>query len=331
MELSVVMPVYNGSEYLSEAIKSILKQTYRDFELIIVNDGSTDRTKEIIENFKDERIKPVHLDENRGQAYALNFGIELARAPWIAIHDSDDISNKQRFQKQMEYLRTNSDVIGVGSFIRGIKGVNQIDTQLIKGVEWSNQVQSRTDILTHRFLAPPLVHGSVIFSKKHFNMIGGYKEEYSIGMDFDLWINLLNLGPIDKIPEILYYYRVDPNSLSRRNESKTCFESLTIATKNIVLYLREKLEREPCFIITGPAAGRDYYKNVIAGNHGLNVHSYIDYTTMSSIDIAVNLKQKLFDAVILLEGAGSYQCIKELEDKGMGLSDNLFRLWNIYE
>ena len=117
MDVSVVMAVHNGQEYLREAVESVLLQTYTDLELIIVNDASTDKTGEILERINDERVKVIHLAENRGAAAALNLGIEQAKGDWIAIHDADDISYPHRIERQMRYLQDRPGTVAVGSFI----------------------------------------------------------------------------------------------------------------------------------------------------------------------------------------------------------------------
>ncbi len=113
--ISVVMSVYNGDKYLREEIESILNQTFKDFEFIIVNDGSTDKSLEIIKSYNDPRI--VIIDqENTGLAKALNNGINIAKGRYIARMDQDDISNPERFEKQIEFLENLSEYVAIGSW-----------------------------------------------------------------------------------------------------------------------------------------------------------------------------------------------------------------------
>ena len=99
-EITALMSVYNGEEFIAETIESILNQTYPDFEFVIVNDGSTDRTKEIIESFKDDRIKLFNLDGNRGVGPALNYGLSKVKNKYVVKVDADDISVPTRFEEQ---------------------------------------------------------------------------------------------------------------------------------------------------------------------------------------------------------------------------------------
>ena len=116
-ELSALMSVYNGEEFITEAIESILAQTYSDFEFIIVNDGSTDKTREIIEGFKDNRIKLFNLEKNTGVGRALSFGLSKVQGRYMVKVDADDISLPTRFEEQKEYLDTHPDISLVGGFV----------------------------------------------------------------------------------------------------------------------------------------------------------------------------------------------------------------------
>ena len=115
--VSVVMPVYNGEKYVAEAIESILAQTFTDFEFIIVDDGSRDRSPEIISDYerRDDRIRFLAFEQNKGRAAAKNLGIEAATGQYIAGMDSDDVSLPQRLEKQVDFLRANPDIGVVGA------------------------------------------------------------------------------------------------------------------------------------------------------------------------------------------------------------------------
>src|ERR1700755_1199399 len=112
--ITVLMPAYNAEHYIAEAIASVLQQTYANFELVIVNDGSTDGTRNIIKTFRDPRIKLID-QANMGVAAALNTGLGHARAPYIARFDADDICYPERLEKQLDFLQSNPDYILVGS------------------------------------------------------------------------------------------------------------------------------------------------------------------------------------------------------------------------
>jgi glycosyltransferase involved in cell wall biosynthesis len=325
MEISIVMTVYNGEEFLKESVQSILDQTYRDFEFIIVDDCSTDRTPQLLAEFKDSRVKVYRLKENKGQTYSLNYGISLARGSWIFRQDADDVSLPTRIEKQLSFLKDHPDTIAVGTMIQAIPSKRTQNLHSVRAIEWSNSLLTREDIKKFRYIAPPVVHGSVAFSKDAFLKAGGYDESYSIGQDLDLWIRLLEIGAIEKVPEVLYCYRVDPDSMSRKDETKTCFESLTISTKHIKRMLEKELQREPVILMSGPERGCEYFQKKIAAKHGITVLQYIDEELGTSV-----LLEKGADAILILDGKYSEQHVTELEQAGCKFNREVFRLWNIY-
>ncbi|MBT2724656.1 glycosyltransferase [Bacillus sp. ISL-46] len=330
MSYSVVMTVYNGEDYLAEAIESILNQTFKDFEFIIINDGSNDSTRSIIESYNDDRIVAYHLDENKGQTYCLNYGIKNAKGDWIFRQDADDISLPTRFEKQIKYLSKNPQIVGVGTLIDTIQGKNPVDNNTLQSMKWSNSCVSREEIRKFRFVAPPIVHGTILFSKKAFYKAGGYCELYKIGQDTDLWIKLMEIGDIDKVNKVLYKYRVYYDSLSRKDETETCRESMLIVSRNIHSIFIKKRNSIPKFVVIGPEKGCEFYKKFIEFNSGIHVVEYL------SKDVKAELKRidSLFhigkiNGIILLDGLNYKKIYPLLESHGFIYNDNLFRLWNI--
>ncbi len=201
------MSVYNAELYLADAIKSILEQTYRDFEFIIIDDGSTDRSIEIVKSFYDTRI--VFLQQpNKGLAYSLNRGIRESRGKYIARMDADDISAPTRLEKQVDFLNQNPKYILVGC--NGI----QIDEQgcYLSKLYRSN---SREQIIKELSLGiSPFIHGSVIF-KKEFALVSGLYDEKKVTFeDWDLWMKMFSRGDMTNLEESLYSYRLTPGSVT---------------------------------------------------------------------------------------------------------------------
>ena len=128
--ISVIMPVYNSEKYVSFAIKSILNQTYRNFEFIIVNDGSTDNSEKIILLYKDQRII-YRKKEHTGISDTLNFGLKIARGEWIARMDSDDISLSDRLEKQMKYIQNNREISVISTAYAIFKSYKKIQYIII--------------------------------------------------------------------------------------------------------------------------------------------------------------------------------------------------------
>lgn len=207
--ISVVMSVYNGEKYLDEAIESILNQTYKDFEFIIINDGSTDKSLEIIKKYEnqDERVVLISR-ENRGLITSLNEGIEKAKGKYIARMDADDISLPQRFEKQVEFMKKNLDVGVCGSWVE-VFGENRKDTL------W--KMQSIDEELKPRLLfSVTFAHPSVMMRKELLEKYGlKYKEQYKHAEDYKFWLDFSKHTKFANIPKKLFRYRYLETSVSR--------------------------------------------------------------------------------------------------------------------
>jgi glycosyltransferase involved in cell wall biosynthesis len=200
--VSVVMPTYNASQFLGEAVDSILAQTFPDFEFIIVNDGSTDNTGEILESFqqKDSRIKVV-TKENGGVATALNTGIELANGCYIARMDADDIALPNRFEEQVRFMDDNPQV--------GVCGTHAIifgDHYEKDGI-WESDTDNRR-MQAWLFFGPIFCHPTVFLRRETLLRFGiKYNPEYMVGQDFKLWQELSQVTEFANLPKPLLRYR----------------------------------------------------------------------------------------------------------------------------
>jgi glycosyltransferase involved in cell wall biosynthesis len=214
--VSVVMPVYNGEEFLSEAVESILNQKYQNFEFIIINDGSTDGTLSIIKEFqaKDERI--VLIDrENKGIIHSLNEGIEKSKGKYIARMDADDISMLSRFEKQVELMKNESlDICGGHYLLIDKKG--RIDG--LSTVPISHDLCGMTMIFQVPFPHPGVMIRKVFLINTSL-MYG--QSKYKTAEDLDLWVRMFLLGArFGNVDSVVIKYRVLNNSLSKINFSK---------------------------------------------------------------------------------------------------------------
>lgn len=210
--VSVLMSVYNGEEYLCEAIESILAQTYRNFEFIIVNDGSTDGSETIILKYaqKDKRIIYVKNEVNIRLVASLNKGISIAKGKYIVRMDADDISVTERIEKQVVYMEGHPDVGVCGSFF---KVFGEGRTSCI-----SRKPESDTEIRASLLTTNPLGHPNVIIRKSYliYNKIQ-YDEKYYRMEDWGLWISLMPFCKFHNIQEVLLNYRYVKTSESRTN------------------------------------------------------------------------------------------------------------------
>ncbi|KKT37083.1 MAG: WbfO protein [Parcubacteria group bacterium GW2011_GWA1_44_13] len=204
------MSVYNGEKYLTQAIESILSQTYTDFEFIIINDGSTDKSLEILNKFKKEnaRIRIISR-ENKGLIYSLNEGVRNARGEYIARMDADDISLSQRFEKQFKYMKEN-DLAVCGTWAEGIDNLGN----KIKEMDYP---PSANKIKIFTLLHNPFIHPSVMFRKDVFEKVGGYRKIYNLAEDHELWTRMIFTYKADNVPEKLLKYRLHDGQITRRN------------------------------------------------------------------------------------------------------------------
>lgn len=186
--ISVVMSVFNGEKYLPYAIESILNQTYRDFEFLIINNGSNDKTRDIILSYGDPRIKLVDNATNLGLSKALNKGCKLARGKYIARLDADDTAHPTRFKKQINFLEKNEDVAVLGTDYTLIDGLDNV----IKNV--SLPISDEGIFFKICFTSSPLCHSSVIINKNVLQSLNYYPEDYDYCQDYALWINMLKKG-----------------------------------------------------------------------------------------------------------------------------------------
>jgi glycosyltransferase involved in cell wall biosynthesis len=206
--ISVVMSVFNGEKRLLEAIQSILSQTLTNFEFIIINDGSTDKTKSIIEGFNDPRIRLIN-QKNHGLVYSLNRGISLARGEFIVRFDADDISMPSRFEKEIAWLIKDKKRGLVGSFFTYID-----EDSGVPGLTLYTPTK-HIDLCRMMYFVNPLAHGSTMFRREAFEEAGGYRIEYFKAEDYDLWRRIAVNWEIGQIPESLYWYRICKNSISQ--------------------------------------------------------------------------------------------------------------------
>jgi glycosyltransferase involved in cell wall biosynthesis len=207
-EISVVMPVYNAEKYLNEAIDSVLNQTYSNFELIILNDKSTDSSKAIIESYlaKDSRIVFIDKETNVGPANLRNEGFDLARGTYIALLDADDIAKPTRFEKQIAVLKNNPEIGVCGTWFTTFGDKEK--SKVIQHPEKHNQIKVN-------FLIDCTIGNSTAFFRK--NILGDirYDKEYVPVEDYHLWSRLIVKTQFYIIQESLVDYRIHDSNISQ--------------------------------------------------------------------------------------------------------------------
>lgn len=213
--ISVILTVFNGEKFLKEAIESILNQTYQEFELIIIDDGSTDSTLQIIDSYHELRIRLIENGHNRGQSYSRNLGIQKSKGEYIAIMDADDIALPNRLEIQYEYLKSNTEISLCGSWIEVIG--EEGDFKKIRKVPTDN-FEIKADLIFNC----PIIHPTVMFVKKDFVENGFfYDEEFRYAQDMELWSRAMFKLNFSNIPLPLLKMRFgNSNSISFKNRNE---------------------------------------------------------------------------------------------------------------
>lgn len=215
MKVSVLMTVYNDEKYLRKSIESILNQTFTDFEFIIVNDGSTDTTLEILQYYSSVDTRIILIDQtNTGMTKALNRGLSIAKGKYIARIDSDDISFPNRLALEVDFLENNSDIDLVGG---GAQIIDDKDN--IIGLR-NIIVKNASKALLHLNIYQ---HSDVMFRRIVLEKVFGYRDKFRNAQDYDLWLRISEVSKIAKIKDILGHWRLNPSGYTvARNHEQNC-------------------------------------------------------------------------------------------------------------
>lgn len=214
--VSILLPVHNDSSYLVRAVKSMQRQTFQDWELLLLDDGSTDDSPDLIDSlaWEDRRIRPVHLP-HRGIAASLNAGIERSTGSYIARMDADDVSHVRRLALQKSYLEDRPDICAVSCLIR-VFPRKDASLGMLAYEGWLNSLVSPKEIAREIFIESPLVHPSVLMRKEALEAVGGYRSKGP--EDYDLWLRLHARGMrFAKVPKVLFCWMDRPDRITRNS------------------------------------------------------------------------------------------------------------------
>lgn len=208
--VSVAMSVYNGEKYLRGSVLSILNQTFRDFEFIIINDGSTDNTREILKSFSDEdsRIVLIH-HENIGLTQSLNKGISVSKGKYIARQDADDISMPERLFKQVSFMEMNPTVGLLSTCFEFIDECGKKIRPCYLAID--NETLKKRLMHINQFC-----HGASMIRKAALDFVGVYRNFFRYAQDYDLWLRISEKYEVSNLPDFLYLYREFANAISSR-------------------------------------------------------------------------------------------------------------------
>lgn len=247
--VSVILPVYNSRDYIQDAVESILQQTLKELELIVIDDASTDGTQAIIRQFDDSRIVFIQKEKNTGYTQSLNRGLGIAKGEYIARMDADDISLPGRLERQVAFLNANPDMIFCGTDFE-IMGTPR---KVLKGFFTHEQ------IITAMLLYTPVIHPTVMFRGDFIRKNNiRYDPSFEPSEDFELWVRLAGQGKIAIIPEVLLKYRHHSEQVSSKADELQQ-SNLRRSRIRLLSYL------------TGPLAGKEQeYAEMLFGSRNVN-------------------------------------------------------------
>jgi glycosyltransferase involved in cell wall biosynthesis len=243
------MAVYNGERWLAQAVESILQQTLADFELIVVDDGSTDRTPAILDGFRDPHIVRLHHDANRGLPEALNQALAAARGELVARMDADDLSRPERLEKQVAFLDAHPDIGVVGTAMEQIaEDGRTLGTlrapEVHELIAWSLMFDC------------PVFHATTMIRKPVLDGVGGYRPEFRHIEDVDLWSRLIERTRFANLPEALYVRRWHEASVCNREAPRQARLGLEIRRGLCERLLGRSVPEETLAWLTGFTCAR---------------------------------------------------------------------------
>jgi glycosyltransferase involved in cell wall biosynthesis len=275
--ITVFMPVYNREQYVESAINSVLAQTFSDFELLVIDDGSTDRTPGILAGFRDPRVRVIRNDSNLGIPATRNRGLDLARGEFIAMLDSDDMAHRKRLAKQVDFLDKNPDHVLVGSWARKMDGHGKLKRVLRRPLTWE---RIRTRLLFMGTLRTPSVTGRL-------SVLSGYRfsSEFPVCSDTDYWVRIALDHRCANLPEPLIRYRKHDGGITRSNVDLTRDRKLAVIARQLdllgVRYTEEDLAKH-WYLRKGKPSGvvqpeyvdwaRDWLLTLLAANQRSKIY-----------------------------------------------------------
>lgn len=271
-EITVLMSVYNGERFLREAIESILNQTYREFEFLIINDGSTDSSREIILSYNDPRIRLIDNEPNIGLTRSLNKGLRLAKGEYIARMDADDISIQERLEKQFKFMEKRLDVGLVTSWYEVIDEKNSC-------ISIINDERTFENMYYFFTFGNQFPHSSTFFRKKNVMDLDGYDERYKRSQDYDLWFRLSRVTRIEMISEVLLKWRKTDINISNMFKNEQTDFAKQIFITNLESILSNRLNLDEYIYLFNNFNGNITKNNLIKSiNHLVEINKKVLYS-----------------------------------------------------
>ena len=280
-KISLLLPVYNSEKTLRKCITTILSSSYSNFELVIINDGSTDSTKDIIESFKEDRIN-YHEKSNSGLIDSLNFGVKNCSSEIIMRIDSDDYINPKKIELQLKELQSsNSVLIGTNAYI-----VNEDD----KIISDTNLPLKHSEIVKSMIkIRPSIIHPSIMVYKEILDRVNYFDEKYHHAEDYDIFLRISRLGNISNIPKKLMYLRKSVNNISHKNANEQIFNSF-ISRENYLINSGFEKTTNKNFNLLSQKINDNFFKSIY-----ISIHSKI-------VDLEFNqLNENIYFKLITLK------------------------------
>ncbi len=230
-KVSVVMPVYNGENYLEECVQSVLRQSFKDFEFIIVDDASTDNTVNILKTFakKDKRVRIIPNLRNLGMYPSLNKALRAAKGEYVARMDHDDISEQKRFEKQVAFLDENPEIALVGTWATIIDEKGKVVGKRI--LETEHQRIKKYILKKTQFVSP-----SVMYRRSLVGEVGFYRTEFKFSQEYDFFLKVMDNHGVANIPEYLMRYRFYFENYYGRKQKLQELNTLRVRARGIYRY-----------------------------------------------------------------------------------------------
>ncbi len=274
LNISVILPFYNAENTLARAVNSILNQTFKEFEIILVNNNSTDKSRKIAEKYSEKFNNILLLDEKKqGVANASNTGMKYAQTKYIARMDADDVSHKERIEKQFQFLEENSGIDLVGTKVNYIG--NEGNSGFKTYVDLTNDICNIKDISINRFSELQIINPTIMFRKATAEKYGYYKHG-NFPEDYEFFLRWLNAGrKLAKLPEHLFDWYDSETRLTRTDENYSFDAFYETKTPYLAKYLQKNNPFHPKVAIWGAGKKSKKRANLLT-NYGIEIDFYID-------------------------------------------------------
>ena len=287
IKISVLMPAYNSENFISKSIESIINQSFSNYEIIIVDDGSNDSTKEIVEMYsrKNSKIK-FFSKSNSGITESLNFGLKFCTGKWIARLDTDDLCDPDRLGKQLMVAESSKNLGLVGS---DAVFINKFDKNLFNYSYPSNHKKLKNNLISCKNFFP---HSSAFYNRELVDFLGGYRNRAGSSEDWDLWLRIADKKELKNINQPLVKIRIHENQVSKKNYIKQAYDTKTILIAN---YLSKRKKYDPIEVLT-----YDEYENFkLYVNENLEKLGFNDFLRFKTNFKNLLLKKVIFHFILI--------------------------------